>query len=393
MKRAFKFLAALAVMLAFGLVLLLHHHEIFKPESGHLSCTARILRIEGSAAIVEGPEDIIVDAGRRIAYISAHNRFKVDAEVAKGGPVTTRGGIYALALADLAGSGEIMVKDLSASFAALQPFRPHGIALYAPQGQGQTLFVINRRHVLAGGKARLAPTIEIFDLEAGPIEDLGAPVATIRHRLMCSPNDLAAIDRRRFVVSNDHGACTPGAKLIEELLGWKDGYLLAIDGGSPRVVAGGIGYPNGLTLTPAGAGPRKLLVSATRDKAVHVYDLERLLAGNGNTKPERSIEMPGSPDNFAWDAEGRLYLAVFPNIYRFAAFKRGWFGIETAPGGMVRFDWRLEVEPRYLHIFSGGSLNGVTIATPYGDWLMAASGFDNKLMVCARPFRARDGDE
>ena len=384
MKRFLKILTLLTLLLGFGLVFMLHHHEIFKPVSGRLTCSERILRIAGSSAIVEGPEDIVVDAGRGVAYISAHNRFAVEEEIASGGPVTTQGGIYALSLADLGGAGEITVRNLSATFAAFQPFRPHGIALYSEDGQGQALFVVNRRHIMQDGGPRLVPTIEIFDLEGEAISDLGAPAATIRHRLMCSPNDLTAIDRRRFLVTNDHGACTPGAKLIEELLGWKDAYLLAVDGGTPRVVATGIGYPNGLTLTPEGAGPRKLLVSATRDKAVHVYDLDGLLTGGGDAEPERSIEMPGSPDNFSWDEDGRLYLAVFPNIYRFAAYMRGWFGVENAPGGMVELDWRLEVKPRYLHIFPGEVLNGVTVATPYGDWLMAASGFDNKLMVCER---------
>lgn len=384
MKRILKILAALAVVLALGLVVLLHHHEIFAPAAGHLSCTVRLLRIEGSGDLVEGPEDIVVDTDRGVAYISAYNRFRLKAEISAGGPLTTKGGIFRLDLDDLAGSGEITVRDLSASFAARQPFRPHGIALYAPDGRGQALFVINRRHIMVEGQPRIDPTVEIFDLEGQTIEDLGSPVATIRDPLMCGPNDLVALDNRRFLVSNDHGACTPGAQFIEELLGWKDAYVLAFEGGRPRVVASRIGYANGLALTPKSAGRQKLLVSATRDKAVHIYDLEALLAGDGSIEPERSIALPGSPDNFSWDAEGRLYLAVFPNIYRFAAFMRGWFGIDTAPGGMVRLDWRSPAEPPYLHIFPGQTLNGVTVAAPYGDWLMVASGFDNKLLVCQR---------
>lgn len=384
MKRILKILVALTAVLAFGLVVLLHHHEIFKPASGHLSCTVRLLRIEGAGELVEGPEDIVVDRARGVAYISAYNRFRLRAEISAGGPLTTKGGIYALRLADLAGSGEIAVRDLSASFSARQPFRPHGMALYAPDGRGEALFVINRRHRPQGGRPQIDPTVEIFDLRGETIEDLGPPVATIRDPLMCRPNDLVALDNRRFLVSNDHGACTPGAQFIEELLGWRDAYVLAVENGRARVVASRIGYANGLALTPAGAGPQKLLVSATRDKAVHIYDLEALLAGDGSIEPERSIGLPGSPDNFSWDAEGRLYLAVFPNIYRFAAYMRGWFGIDTVPGGMVRLEWRSPAEPTYLHIFPGQTLNGVTVAAPYGDWLMAASGFDNKLLVCER---------
>jgi hypothetical protein len=384
MKRALKILAALAVIVAFGLVLLLHHHEIVKPATGHLSCATRLLRIEGTAALVEGPEDIVVDAGRGVAYISAYNRFSVAAEVAAGGPVRTTGGIFRLKLEDLEGRGEITVKNLSAAFSSLQPFRPHGIDLYAPDGRGEVLFVINRRYLMEGGKPRIDPTIEIFDLEGETIEELGPPAATIRHPLMCRPNDLVALDNRRFLTSNDHGACTPGAQFIEQLLGWRDAYVLVVEGGRPRIVANHIGFANGLALTPMEAGRQKLLVSATRDKAVQVYDLENLLKGDGSIKPERSIDLPGSPDNFSWDEEGRLYLAVFPNIYRFAAYMRGWFGIDTTPGGIVRLDWRSDVEPGYLHIFPGKTLNGVTVAAPYGKWLIAASGFDNKLMVCER---------
>lgn len=388
MKRLVKILAALAAVVVLGLVVLLHHHEIFKPAAGHLSCTVRLLRIAGSGALVEGPEDIVVDRARGVAYISAYNRFTLKAEISAGGPLTTTGGIFRLDLDELPGSGEITVKDLSASFSARQPFRPHGMALYAPGGRGEALFVINRRHVMEDGRPRIDPTVEIFDLEGRTIDDLGAPAATIRDPLMCGPNDLVALDSRRFLVSNDHGACTPGAQFIEELLGWRDAYVLAFEGGRPRIVAVGIGYANGLALSPAGAGSRKLLVSATRDKAVHIYDLEELLAGDGGIEPERSIGLPGSPDNFAWDAEGRLYLAVFPNIYRFAAYMRGWFGIDAAPGGMVRLDWQADAEPSYLHIFDGRTLNGVTVAAPYGRWLMAASGFDNKLVVCERPSHA-----
>ena len=384
MKRFVKMFAATLALLAFGLIMLLHHHEIIKPATGHLSCTARLLKIEGSGAIVEGLEDIAVDAARGIAYISAYDRFALRDEVAAGGPVETKGGIYRLRLEDLAGSGEITGRDLSATFSALQPFRPHGIDLYAPDGRGAALFVINRRHLIEGGKPRLDPTIEIFELAGRTIETLGTPVATLRHPLMCGPNDLVALDERRFLVSNDHGACTPGAQFIEDLLGFKDAYVLAVEGSRARVVVRGIGFANGMALTPKEAGRQKLLVSATREKAVHIYDLEAVLAGDGNIEAERSIGLPGSPDNFSWDVDGRLYLAVFPNIYRFAAFMRGWFGVDTAPGGMLRLDWRSDAEPRYLHVFTGGTLNGVTVAAPYGEWLLAASGFDNKLLVCGR---------
>lgn len=385
MKRFLKILLGLILVAAFGLMVLLHHHEILRPSTGQLACAARLLAIEGTDRLVEGPEDIVVDRARGLAYISAYNRFKVEEEVAAGGPVVTEGGIYALALGDLAGSGAIRVRDLSAGFAALQPFRPHGLALYSEGEKGAALFVVNHRHVVESGGVRDDPTIEIFDLEGETIEDLGAPAATVRHPLLCSPNDLAALDRRRFLASNDHGACTPGGQFLEDLLARRKAYVVAVEAGQPRIVADGIGYANGLALTPAGEGPRKLLVAATRDKAVLVYDLEALLAGPGGALPERRIELPGGPDNFAWDAAGRLYLAVFPNLYRFAAFMRGWFGIDHAPGGFLALDWRKDEKPGYLHIFSGGSLNGVTVAAPHGEWVMAASGFDNKLMVCESP--------
>ncbi|MEE8371647.1 MAG: hypothetical protein V3R73_05815 [Sphingomonadales bacterium] len=388
MKRALKIIAGLLGVLGLGLAILLNHHLIFEPESGALACQTRLLRISNGGGLVEGPEDIVIDRARGVAYISAYDRFSVEREVEAGGPVLTRGGIFQLNL-DQLGSGkeELEVRDITADFSATNQFRPHGLGLYLEAGRGRALFAVNRRHVVEGGEVRLTPTVEIFDLEGEEIDDLGEPVLTVSDALMCGPNDIAPLDARSFLVSNDHGACDPSDQFIEELLGWKDAYLLYFAGGPPKVVARGLGYPNGITLTPETGDGQKLLVAATREKAVYVFDLQALLQdppGSLNTLPEYSIPLPGSPDNFSWDAEGRLYLAVFPNIYRFAAFRGGWFGIKTAPGGFLELDWKSPEKPSYAHVFDGDVMNGATVATPYGDWLLAASGFDNKLMVCAR---------
>jgi sugar lactone lactonase YvrE len=147
---------------------------------------------------------------------------------------------------------------------------------FLPDGSVLVTSVMNRQII---GIPELALYADLADLTAGGINDM----------LVCS-------DGRCYVGSFGYDPFAgepPAAANI----------VLVDRDRSARVVASGIGFPNGMALTERPS----LLVAATHEKCILEFDLD----DSGSLGPRRVwAEVPGEPDGIAMDAEGAAWVAL-----------------------------------------------------------------------------------
>lgn len=374
---AFRTLWALGFLLLAGVFLIFNFHLIGWEGEKPAACRAVAFTDTLQNAPVAGIEDLAVDARRGLLWFSAYDRFQVARQLADGGPVTVQGGIYTVPLA-LLETGQF--HEITPWLALTQdggPLRPHGLAL-SPDG-GEIAFV-RRSHALVDGDMQLVPSIERYDI---------SPAGNLAHRAhiplgrdfgFCGPNDLVFSADGGLWVTNDHGSCDEGAKLREELFGLKRAFVAHIGpGGNIQKRADGIGYANGVVRVPGPAG-EELWVSATRENTVHRF----AILADGSLQRIGKIGVPGAPDNLTLGPDGQVWLAVFPNLYRFAAYRAEWPLINSAPARAVRIDPASHTVT-VVYEDEGRTLSGATAAARWPGWLAVTSGFDDRLILCRMP--------
>jgi arylesterase/paraoxonase len=330
---------------------------------------------------LRGIEDIVIDRAAGIAYLSATDRWAVEKEV--GGPLarTTQGGLYALALQ--AADRPLLARPLTRDFAAATDFHPHGIDLYMAPSGARTLFAVNHRYLHGRDGWRTEQAIEIFDVgEAG----LTHRVSVI-HPFISSPNDVVAVGRDEFYVTNDHGDGGALSRAIEDLTGRGLGTVVRVDLARPpadrvRVVATGIAYANGIALSPDRS---RLYVAASRDKAIETFPL--LHAG----RPGGTIPLPLGPDNLSWGTDGKLYVAGHPDLLRFALYAEtanlSW-GLHTAPSEVIRLDPAADDPAATVETVwrdDGETLSASTVAAVAGDLMLVGTVYGDRIGVCRLP--------
>lgn len=335
------------------------------------TCQPLVLEIGGTGRVVHGAEDITIDAGAGIAYISGYDRFKAIAEQRRG-KVVTEGGIYALDVTrpSLVEAGRAEVADLTAEFDKHNQIRPHGISLFTDAAGRQSLFVINRPFE---GKT-LRPTVEIFDIQGRALRHR----RTVADAEMCSPNDLAAFGHERFFITNDHGACSGFGRAMEDLFGLANAYVLYYDGKTFRRVAEDIAYANGIALGPPGAAA-ELFVSGVRDGAVRVFKVAELLAAEAPVRaPARRIAFNTGVDNLEWAPDGGLLVGAHPSLWGFFRYRQRW--TETSPSQVLYGSPAGEITELFRS--AGGDLSASSVAAIHGDVMLIGSVFAPHILAC-----------
>ena len=311
---------------------------------------------------VTGIEDLAVDEALGQVVLSAYDR--------RADPAASGGGLFRLPLPTLAAERAEAV-ELTAGFRPAGGFRPHGMDLRAEADGSRSLLAVNRRW---DGTT----VVERFTVSGGALRHRG----TVEDPRLCRANDVAFLDGDRFLFTGDHGGCGRIAAAVEDVLNLHRGFVGLADGSRVRVLAAGIGFPNGLLPDPAAD---RLYVAVTRERAVLVYRLSALLAGDGAAPPER-IAVPGGPDNLSGAADGplrgRVLAAVHPSLFALAWHRYGWPGpaaptrvVALGPAGAGSV---VEVVAED----DGGRLPGATVAAAWSGGLIAGSATSDRLLVC-----------
>lgn len=311
----------------------------------------------GRCRLVDGPvgtEDVTIDARAGRAYISAADRR---AEMA-GAPKP--GAIWAY---DLGGVGQIPV-NLTAD-AGLY-FQPHGISLWREDDGSAVLFVVNHP---AAGHGWPPHTIEIFDV--GRTELVHR--ATLTDERLVMPNDVVAVARDRFYVTNTHQYPPGWRQTLESYLQVRGAAVLHYGPGGFSTAIADLVLPNGINVSADG---RTLYIASTTWQSVLVYDRD---PRSDALTLRAEIPIGTGGDNIEMDDEGQLWIGSHPKLLALIAHQGD--PTHPVPAQVMRIsaDGKT-VEEVYLS--DGVPLAAASVAARLGDRLLIGQIFGAGFLDC-----------
>ncbi len=321
-------------------------------------------------AIAPGPddrlfvEDMAIDPDSGLILLASHPRGDRGARLSDGPP-----GYLRLVEAGVLAAGTIPpVKPLTDPAAY-----PHGVDVARADDGSLWAAAVRRRP----GQAN---AIDVLHLNGTGRLERSLP---IQDAAVCRANDVLLLGPDRVLVSNDRAACDAVGAVVEDVTGTAGGNLIVAERGRVRAVATGIAHANGLALGPPGVDDR-IFVSATRGNEVLVYDRESLERATDAVDPIDRIAIGDSPDNLSWAPDGRLLVAVLPNLFRLALYYAGTPGIETVRSRIDAVDVATgEVETLFQD--DGSLMSAATTAVIDDGRLVVGSLTANHLVVCDLP--------
>lgn len=347
-KRILITLVVLVVLVAGWIVYLYWVAGQFKTIEPHFSGTCKMV------GGVVGPEDITIHPGTGIAYVSGCDRRALQ----EGKPGS--GAIYAYDLNAVTSEPVNLTPD------ADRDFRPHGIDLFVREGGPDVLFVINHQ----GGEHR----IDIFELKDGVL----AHRRSLTSPMLVSPNDIVGVGPEAFYVTNDHRYPSGWMRKVEDYLRLRGANVVYYDGSEFVEAASGIGYANGINVSPDGG---LLYVCAITEGSLHVYDRDPV---SGRLEHRDEVDLDTGVDNIEVDADGGLWIGAHPQLLTTAKhFKHRW---TLSPSQVLHLTPQAgggyDVEEVYLD--TGEQISASTVAAVRGNRLLIGAIFDSKFLDCRR---------
>ncbi|MFK7771439.1 MAG: hypothetical protein AB8F94_04835 [Saprospiraceae bacterium] len=305
---------------------------------------------------IVGAEDMQLSREDQFMIISSDDR----AARRDGNP--KQGGLYLLDLKNPLVAPVLLTNKHNAS----TPFYPHGISMIKIDSAKYKIYAVNHPD-------ENIHTIESFILENGILE-IDSIYADEK---IFSPNDIVAIDEKRFYFSNDHGYQEGYKKLAEDYLGFKASNVIYYDGENYREVASGIAYANGINYDPV----RELLfVASPRGFLVKVFKTEE----NGDLTFIEDIDCGTGVDNIEFGEDGKLWIGCHPNLVHFGEYAKAKEAI--SPSEIITIDYRGKGDYTIDQIYEddGANMSGSTVAPTYEDLIFVGNVMDKHFLILKR---------
>ncbi|RMF12937.1 MAG: hypothetical protein D6757_08830 [Alphaproteobacteria bacterium] len=314
--------------------------------------------------------------------LSAYDRRATARALRDGRPLPAGGGLYLLDLGKaLHKAGKW--KALRLKGATIR--RPHGItAIGEEKADTPRLFVIARRY--RNGTLEADIRQMRLDLRAGRL----IAVKELAHGpAWCAANDLAFDERANaLLVTLDHAACHGPARWWEDLTAAASGRLVRIDldedavaplttPEAAHIISHSLVWPNGIAIARD-----RVWVAETRGRRLRTFDSHDLA-------PRAITALSGAPDNLslllpADDGDDRaapgVLVAVHDSLWRLALLRDHLFGVRHAKSRIIRLDD--DGQAFELLVDDGSRLSAATTALAINERLIAASAWDDRLLVC-----------
>jgi arylesterase/paraoxonase len=306
---------------------------------------------------ITGAEDIAVDRQSGLVFLSASDR--------RANPPSSADGIYALSLAHPE-SGIVRLAG------APPDFHPHGISLFRAADGSLTLMAVN--HLSTGGSA-----IDIFDVSIGNGAAKLSETGDIESDKLISPNDVAAVGKQQFYVTNDHGSHTQMGVTIENYLMLPRADVLYFDGMVFREVANDLVFANGIALSPDGS---HLYVAETTARRLQTYARD---AFSGRLTPENTLALPSGPDNIDVDLKGDLWVATHTKLFGVLTYAKD--PSKPSPSEIYRVDVDKSIPQSVTPVYAnlGQEIGAASVGTSADGHLFIGSIFDPKILDCRLP--------
>lgn len=305
---------------------------------------------------VTGAEDIVIDDKLGVGFVSAS-----DLRARLGGRPSALDGLYVIALNGLA-----PMRKLEGTPG---DFHPHGISLYrAPDGT-LTLFAINHR-------SDDTSSIDSFDVHGQGNEFRLHEIGSIEGGELVSPNAIAAVDRDRFYVTNDHTSQTIFGRMLDDWLILPRANVVYFDGAVFRIVALRLNAPSGVALSPDG---RFLYVSEAFNRRLDSYARHDF---SGDLDFVKMLPIPANLDNLRFDTKGTLWVASHQNTLAM----RRYFAdpSKPAPSEVFRVTLRDGIPQSAALVYAdlGHAIGGASVAAVIGKRMLIGSPLDDKILDC-----------
>ena len=243
-------------------------------------------------------------------------------------------------------------------------FHPHGISLYNGKNGQDALFVINHQK----GKHR----IEIYDLKNGWLSHR----KTISDPMLISPNDLVAVGRDKFYVSNDHRYDAGIIQNLEDLLQLRRSNVVYYDGSRFMEAASGIGYANGINVSADG---RSLFLCAVTEGTLRIFNRD---IASGKLTLHQKINLGTGVDNIEMDSDGGLWIGAHPQLLKFMLHALD--PAKLSPSQILhlspRADGGYDIKEFYLN--RGEEISAASVAAVYKNRMLVGAVFDPKFLDC-----------
>jgi arylesterase/paraoxonase len=310
---------------------------------------------------VTGAEDIAIDRTSGLLFASAMDRRNFGSKA---------DGIYALALA-----------HPEQGFTKLEGtpsvFHPHGISLFRAADGSLTLMAVN--HL---GSSRRLPdhhAIDIFEVLVEGGKARLNEIGDIQSDKLLHPNDVAAVGKAQFYVTNDHGSVTPTGMQLENYLTLPRANVLYFDGAVFKVAASGIVFANGIAVSNDGAH-----VYVAESTARHIRTFARD-AFSGALREESSLDLPSGPDNIDVAPNGTLWVAGHPKMFDLLAYADD--PSKPSPTEIFKLAVRdgIPQSAAPVYVDAGRALGAGSVGVVWNKDLYIGSIFDPKILKCRLP--------
>lgn len=302
-----------------------------------------------------GAEDITIDQSNGIAYLAADDRR---AYLTVGSRAPENGALWSINLE----GDSLKASRINADYPAI--FHPHGISLLK-EGEKQFLFVINH-------PSTTEHQIDIFELTDPNSAKL---VESIRFPELTSPNDLHAVSRTSFYITNDHNSPrqTLGEK-VEDFFRLASTNVLFYNNGDVSEVIDDLYMANGIVTN---TNQTTLFVSESTGERISVYGRDD--TSGQNWKLEKQIPLNVMPDNLEWGSDGKLLVASHPKALDFLLHT---FDESVDAPSIAHSVDIVSGEAETIYADDGSTLSGSSVAASYKDQLLIGSVFEPKFVHC-----------
>ena len=296
-----------------------------------------------------GIEDITIDQETGLAYLSSQDRRTLNAV----------GAIYLVNTKD----SNVVFKDLTSKF-KITGFRPHGISFVKTPQNEKFLFVISH----GNSKSEIIN----FKVEGDSLIFLNKYSSTE----IISPNDILALSKNQFFITNDHTRKKDWLRSIGDYLKFPSGNVVYFDGEKARIVSNGIAYANGINLSPNG---QQIYVTSTTTNKLYIFE------PNIQSKQLEEIanfNLLFSPDNIEIKKDGNLLIACHPKVLDFT--KHALNPKKHSASAILELKIDLNknsLNQKTIYLNNGESISGSSVGAPFSEnKLLVGSVFEKKIL-------------